>query len=245
MFVFIISWSGQHENAKLIAKEVLKITNELAIVYSDSDPGFIFDAPCKLIRRPNELFWEDKFKACLDNTGNDGMLVIHADCSCEDWAFLVRRCCEVNQGGDDIGVWAPKIDAPYWNLAASGIFKMENSALVVSAIIDAIVFYLSPQIISRMRRITFGNNKYGWGIGGLFCAASYVYKKLVVIDTAVEVVHPQGRRGYDEGEAKIQMREFFNQFSLMERLEHHLLVTHVNFNHLKLRHKQRSSVADV
>lgn len=239
MKIFIISWSGQHKNAELIARNISQFSNDISIVYSDPDPEFIFNDPVfNLIRRPNELFWEDKFKACLDHTDSNGMLVIHADCLCDDWSFLVTRCIKATKSKDFIGVWAPKIDGKYWNLQTCGIFEIQNTDLVASAIIDAIVFYLCPEIISRMRQINFGRNKFGWGIGGLFCAASYVNKKLIVIDRAVEVIHPQGRRGYDEQEATKQMHGFLHQFSPIERLQHHLLVTHVNYINMMIRTKR-------
>lgn len=232
--VFIISWQGQHENATLIAKEILSTNNKITIVYSDPDPNFVFDLPCNLIKRSNELFWEDKFKACLDATGYDGMLVIHADSNCDDWTFLVKRCSDIINNNEDIGVWAPKIDGTYWNLSVSGITKIKDNNLVLSAMTDGIVFYLSNQIVSRMRQVKYGKNKFGWGIDGLFCAASYVNKKLVVIDTSLKIFHPQGIRGYDDHAAKSGMREFLNQFSLRERLKYHLLVTRIRFNYGKL-----------
>ena len=78
--IFIISWSGQHENAYFIAEQIFKKNKNLCIIYSDPDPEFVLDAPCRVVKRPNELFWADKFKACLDTAGSEGMLVIHADC---------------------------------------------------------------------------------------------------------------------------------------------------------------------
>jgi hypothetical protein len=231
--IFIISWSGQHENAKSIAKSILKFKKDVAIIYSDPDPNFTFDIACKLIKRPNNLFWGDKFKSCLDNSGNDGMLVIHADTTCEDWEFLVRRCYDVNLKFNDIGVWAPNIDGTYWDLRNTTIIRIDNSNFVLSAMIDAIVFYISAPIISRMKRACYDKNIYGWGIDGLFCATSYVSNKFVVTDTSVKIIHSTNKRGYDSKSANKQMHEFINQFSLRERLQYSLLINHVQFNHTK------------
>jgi hypothetical protein len=231
--IFIISWQGQHENAILISKQILRTNSKATIVYSDPDPKFVLSAPCESIRRSNELFWEDKFKTCLDSTGNNGMLVIHADCNCEDWGFLVKRCININQRVKNIGVWAPKIDGTFWNLKVSGIAKIEKFDLVISALTDGIVFYLSPKIIERMQQFKYGNNKFGWGIGNAFCVTSFVSNKLVVIDTAVNVFHPQ-KRGYDSLQAKKLKNTFINQFSLQERLQYELLRKYVLYNHENL-----------
>lgn len=233
MNVFIISWQGQHENAILIYKQISRTNSKVSIVYSDPDPKLVLNAPCELIRRPNELFWEDKFKACLDSTGNNGMLVIHADCNCEDWGFLVNRCININQGVKNIGVWAPKIDGTFWNLKVLGIAKIEKFDLVISTLTDGIVFYLSPKIIERMQQFKYGNNKFGWGIDSAFCATSFVNNKLVVIDTAVNVFHPQ-KIGYDSLQAKNLKNTFINQFSLQERLQYELLRQYVFYKHAKL-----------
>lgn len=234
MFVFIISWAGHHENASRITEQVLKTTNQVAVVYSDQNQEFIPNVSCKLIRRSNELFWEDKFKACLDATCDDGMLVIHADCNCENWAWLVKRCHDAVLNFKDIGVWAPKIDGTHWNLSVSAIIKINNTDLVLSTMTDGIVFYLSPQIIRRMKQVNYGNNKFGWGIDGLFCANSFVNNKLVVIDSAVNVYHPSGKTCYDTRTASLLEREFLKQFSLSERLQYELLRTHVKYNHARI-----------
>lgn len=233
MFIFIISWQGQHENAILIANQILHVHNKVTIVYSDPDPNFILNAPCEALRRPNELFWEDKFKACLDATGDNGILIIHADCTCEDWGSLVKRCNDINLSIKNIGVWAPEIDGTYWNLNVSGVMKTKNSDLVLSALTDGIVFYLSPQIVNRMRKVKYGNNKFGWCIDGLFCSTAYVTNKLVVIDTKIKVFHPQ-KRGYDKYEAEESAIQFLNQFSLQERLMYELLRGFVKNKHAKL-----------
>ena len=84
--VFIISWAGQHDKAASIAGAVRGVAGKVSLVYSDPDPNLALEVDCSLIRRPDELFWGDKFRACLDAFDADLMLVIHADCKCEDWS---------------------------------------------------------------------------------------------------------------------------------------------------------------
>ena len=232
MNIFIISWQEQHENAILIANQISGTNTKVSIIYSDPDPNFVLNAPCESIRRPNELFWEDKFKTCLDVTGDNGMLVIHADCSCDDWDFLVKRCIDINLNIKNLGVWSPKITGTYFNLSVSGVVKTKYD-LVISAMTDGIVFYLSPKIVERMRQFKYGNNKFGWGIDGAFCATSYISNKLVVIDTAINVFHPQ-KRGYDSLAAVELKNTFLNQFTPQERAQYELLTTHVRYKYAKL-----------
>jgi hypothetical protein len=234
LHVFIISWQGQHENAILIAEKISQLNIKLSIVYSDPNPDFVPDVQCQLKRTSNQLFWADKFSACLDAADDEGLLVIHADCTCQDWAALVKRCNDISQNAKEIGVWAPKIDGTYWNLSVSGIVKLKNSNLVISALTDGIVFYLSPAIITRMRKVNYVNNIFGWGIDSLFCSTAHVNNKLVVIDTSVNVFHPVKKTGYDTKSATIQMNEFLNQFTNREKIQFQLLKNHVQFNYLKL-----------
>lgn len=237
MLVFIVSWSGQHENAKFIAEKILKTKSKVTIIYSDPNPTFLLNAPCDSIKRPNELFWEDKFKSCIDASGNSGVLIIHADCSCEDWEFLVVRCEDVILKNKDIGVWSPKIDGTPYHVNVTGIMKVKDSQLVLSALTDGIVFYLSPEIIDRMRQVTYGLNKFGWGISALFCCAAHVKRRLVVIDLAIKVLHPLGRTGYDVKAAKHGWSEFLNQFSVMEKIKFQLLMTYFFHQRAKLNRK--------
>lgn len=241
MNVFIISWFGQHEKAALIAEKILLVCKKVSILYSDPDPDFVFVTSCKLIKRPNELFWEDKFKSCLDNAGNEGILVIHADCICEDWGGLVKRCFDINSNNNEIGVWSPHTTGSPYELNVSGILKINDSELILSARTDGIIFYLSPAIVNRMQQSTYGENKYGWGIAALFCAAAHVLNKLIIIDTSVKVLHPQGKRGYNENEAKLTRAKFLSQFSLQERIAYELLQSHVYYKRAKIMLHKRTN----
>ena len=235
MFIFVISWVGHHDSAVKIAEQVKQITDKVAIVYSDSDSDFVPKTSCQLIRRPSELFWEDKFKACLDHSLDQGMMVIHADCDCEDWRLIVERCKETIDRFKDVHVWAPKIDGTPWDVSASAILKVNDTDLTVSAMTDGIVFYLSPQVTSRMKQVDYGGNKFGWGIDGLFCANAYVNNKFVVIDTGVTVYHPLRKTGYDKGEAMSSEMEFVKkQFTHSERIQYKLLRTYVEYSRLRL-----------
>lgn len=229
MLVFIISWAGQHDNARLIAVQAARAGARVTIVYSDPGPHEPFDLSCALVRRPNDLFWEDKFQACLEAAGGEGFLVIHADCRCDDWERLVRRCGAVATGVRDLGVWAPQIHGTHLHLGVSGILKISGGGLVAAALTDGIIFYLAPAIVARMARARYGQNRFGWGIAALFCAAAHVAQRLVVIDTSVQAFHPADRKGYDAAAAKAGMDAFIQQFSWPERLQFELLLSHVNY----------------
>jgi len=234
MKVFIISWRDQHENANYIVETISKVSEDITIVFSDPDQNFTFNNPFNAIRRPNNLFWEDKFKSCIDASGDRGVLIIHADCFCDNWEFLVKRCKDIIQKNKDIGVWAPEIEGTHCNLSASGIVKIRDSSLVLSALTDGIVFYISPFIINRMRQINYGKNKFGWGIDGLFCSSSHVNNKLVVIDTSIKVFHNSKIRGYDGKLAQSDKNSFLKQFLPRELVEYKLLRAYVLYNHNRL-----------
>lgn len=240
MKTFIISWKGQHEKAKQIAESISNIDKNLTIVFSDPDQNFSFNNSFNVIRRPNDLFWEDKFKSCLDVAGDDGILVVHADCDCDNWELLVKRCNDVIHKHNDLGVWAPEIDGTPYDLSVSAIYKIKGSTLVLSALTDGIVFYISPYIINRMRQVNFGNNKFGWGIDQLFCSYAHINNKLVVIDTAAKVFHNSKISGYDKNCALLDRNSFFKQFLSRELIEQKLLNTYVRYNRIKISQKTYS-----
>lgn len=226
--VFIISWTGKHQNALLIAHEFLRVTNEVAIVYSDSDPKQTLNAKCKLIRRPDSYFWEDKFNTCINDCNDQHILVIHADCECTDWLMLYKRYCETLNEYRNLGVWAPRIFGTHYELSATSIARISDTTLHISAITDGIVFGLCPSVIARMKKVTYGRNLYGWGIDLLFCAYAHLNNMLVLIDESVNVVHPRSR-GYEFSSAFQQMQRFLNeQLTIQERVQVTLLNTWVN-----------------
>ena len=232
--VFVISWEGQHDNASHISRELMGSVQNLSIVYSDPDPDFILDAHCRLIRRPNDLFWEDKFKACLDECQDGPILIIHADCRYENWPLMLKRCVEANLLYSNIGVWAPKIDKTYFSLDVVRLSKIKGTSLNIVALTDGIIFYLSTDVIKRMKKVEFGSNPLGWGIDLLMCSVSHVMNKLVLIDQDIKINHSQSR-GYDSKIAELGMVEFSNQFSTRERIQSRLLRAFVDLNHIKRR----------
>src|SRR5687768_15605602 len=108
MDVFVISWAGRHQDAIAIIKQLQRYSPK--VVYSDPSPDLVPAFPSSAIRRPNHLFWGDKFQACLNATTSDMMLVIHADCRCHKWDQLVQRFADCSARNPDVGVWAPSIE---------------------------------------------------------------------------------------------------------------------------------------
>lgn len=223
--LFIISWAGQHASALVIAKEVLTVTDRVTIVFSDPDPDLVLDCTCRQLRRPNHLFWGDKFKACLDACGDDPMLVIHADCQYSDWAHLLRRCHQTVAANPAIGVWAPQIDYVPWDIRKVTLGSIASTPLLIVAHTDGIVFYLAPGIISRMKRARYDANIYGRGIERMFVAAAYARGMFAVIDSSLQVQHPRAT-SYSRDLAHKQFLDFLTQLETMERIQSYFLKMH-------------------
>ena len=224
--IFIISWAGQHENAALICHQALTITNKVTLIYSDPNPDLAFDLSCKTIQRPNDLFWGDKFSTCLAQANDDSILVVHADCHYSDWTKLIRSCHRSITNIPAIGVWSPLIDHVPWSLNTMLIANISDSSLKVTARTDAIVFYLAPPIVRRMKLAKYEANLYGWGIEWMFVCAAYTHGMIAVIDTSLEVKHPKNT-GYPKVEAQEQLSEFVKQLFLPEEILGRLLRSHI------------------
>ena len=227
MHIFIISWASQHKNAVSIARKVQKHADFVSIIYSDPNPMLKIDVDCDLIRRPDNLFWGDKFKSALDACKSDLMLVIHADCQCDNWPNLVRKCVDAYQQNQEIAVWSPLITGSAYPIQITKILHNEKSPLHVVAQTDGIVFCLSRHSQERMRAADYSDNIYGWGITWLFASHAFSTHKLVVVDSSVLVKHSKGC-GYDQDEAFRQRNLFLSQLTPPEIVQFRLLSKYID-----------------
>lgn len=231
--VFIISWAGQHESAVTIARALRGVAARITVVYSDPDPDLALPGDCEGLRRPDELFWGDKFNACLGAFDSDLLLVIHADCRCADWPELVRRCAATMQEDPGIGVWAPLIQGANLDIRKTHIADLRDTTLSVVAQTDAIVFALSRAVVARMKEADYGMNLYGWGIDDMAAAYCFSRNLLVVVDKSLPVDHPVSS-GYPKEAAERQKGEFLRQLTFAEAVQHRLLWSCIKVNYASL-----------
>lgn len=237
--VFIVSWKGKHDNAIEIFNQISKLDVEISIVYSDPKEATVLPKKNNVIRRPDHLYWGDKFKTCVENSTSDNMLVIHADCQCEDWRDLVLQYDHAIKNISQLGVWSPKVNGTRWTSELTNIFSLKNSTFETVAFIDGIVFGISKSIQDRMRLVNYEDNIYGWGIGWLIASHAYVINKLLITDNSIIVSHPHGR-GYDSKVAQLQEIEFRKQFSLQELIMYKTIRGFIHSRELQIMTKKTS-----
>ena len=223
---FIISWHGMHENAKLIAQQLLNNVDRLTVVYSDPSEQTDIDFGCEKIKRPNHLFWGDKFKACIENFNSDLILIIHADCEHLNWSLIAQGFQLAMDKYPIIGVWSPLIDYTPYTLEKTRIGKMNDSDHIIVAQTDAIVFGFRKETASRMKPVNYDSNIYGWGIPWLIVTHVFANKKIAIVDKSLKIKHPL-TRGYPSTEAAKQMKDFLGQFNTIEIIQYKLLKTYI------------------
>jgi hypothetical protein len=219
---FVISWSGKHDNAEKIVSEVCRASDSVTVIYSDPDRTAQVKFSCPGIRRPNDLFFGDKFQACVDSCDADILLLIHADCNSKNWSELPEHCRRAVEQNPDIGVWAPRVDFADWSLDRTEIDKMPNSELSIVAQTDAVVFALTREIVDRMRKADFKRNIYGWGADFMFNYYTYSVGMISVVDRSILVKHPRSTK-YSGEIATAQLEEFLKQLTPAERNQSALL----------------------
>lgn len=227
--VFIIAWTGHHQRAIKIASQLSSSFN-VSIVYSGPKINRLENI--NLIRRPNKLFWGDKFRACVNSSKSDLMFVIHADCIFNDWNLLVKKAIKV-MCNSNIGVWAPYFQTPSKPLSATFISSLEIPHLVFSAWVDSLIFCLKKPIIERMKNANYDENIFGWGISYMFTACAISKGLITVYDTTVRVNHLPGR-GYSSSEAIKQRDKFLNQLTISEKQVLNLLFQIIKRNEIIL-----------
>jgi hypothetical protein len=220
--VFVVSWHGKHDNAERIIRAVASQSNSVSVVYSDPDNDISPVFSCPAIRRPNDLFFGDKFQACIDSCNADILLIICADCNCDAWSEVPERCRRAIEQIPDIGVWAPLIDFTDWCLDRTEIDRIPNSPFSIVAQTDTIVFGLTRRIANRMREADLEANVYGWGIDRMFNDYTYSIGMISVVDRNVIVKHPS-KTEYSFRDASIQETEFLKQLTAAERDQSSLL----------------------
>jgi hypothetical protein len=219
---FVISWFGKHDNAERIVGEVSRASDAVTVIYSDPDSNAPVRFTCPAIRRPNDLFFGDKFQACIDYCDADILLLIHADCNSDNWSKVPEYCRRAVEQNSNIGVWAPLVDFADWSLDRTEIDKIPNSQLSIVAQTDAVVFALTREIVDRMRRADLKANVYGWGTDFMFNYYTYGIGKISVVDRSVLVGHPRGTE-YSGEIATSQLEEFLKQLTPAERNQSVLL----------------------
>lgn len=232
LIVFIISWTGKHKRAATIADALNEAGHSVRIVFSDNDPDIAPVTRAEIIRRPNALYWADKFKTCLDHTTAEFMLVIHADCEASDWPDLAARCLSAMKSSPRIGVWTPLIEGTPYDLRLTRLADLDGTSLSVVSETDALVFCLSQPVRERMRGLDYAANIHGWGINSVFCAFCLAENHLAVVDRAVQVAHDFGT-GYDPDLALRQRSKFLVAMTAREKIMFNLMRSHVGYNHLR------------
>ena len=212
---FIISWTGQHENAEKIRSEISPFVSIARIIYSDRND--LIPPPGRGVLVPNDWFYGKKFQTIL-NLYQAGMLLqITADVSCSDWEGLISGMVQAYSNDLNLGVWSPNVDFTAYTLKKTSIYPLRDSSLMLVTNTDSIVWAMNQSVAIRMKKFDYQTNNLGWGIdiaAAMHCHAS---GRLVVVDTAIPLFHPAAR-GYETSNAKYQFRRFLRQLSFSEKL---------------------------
>lgn len=238
LHVFIISWHGQHENAIFITQQISSFVTT-TIVYSDPNQNLELASDIESIRRPNNLYWGDKFKTCLDACKKEHLMIIHADCKCNDWLRLIDAFIYSSNKFKNLGIWSPLIDWSGFAFDVSKIARLNPPNLNLVALADGMIFSINRSIIERMRKIDYKHNIYGWGISTYCAAYAHLQQYPVVTDTSIKVYHPKSS-GYDRLTAGKLAVNFSKQFSLAERSQVALLKSYVKYNRILLNKRDKS-----
>ena len=228
---FIISWQGQHESAQLIAQQLFNKVDQLTVVYSDPNEFLEINFGCEKIKRPNHLFWADKFKTCIENFNSDLILFIHADCKHSNWSLIAQEFQVAMTRYPIIGLWSALIDNTYFSLEKTRIGAIDPSLIIVAQT-DAVVFGFRKETVTRMKLANYSFDIYGWGLQWLVAAHVYTNKKIAIVDKSLKIQHAQGS-GYPIDVAAKQMQDFFVQFNTNEILQYKFLTSYIEMKKQK------------
>lgn len=223
----VISWKGQHQSALGIYRALCETIPDCRIIWSDPGDAIPFPDDVAHLRRPDDLFWGDKFHAAIASGDPDDLLFAHADCQCGNWISLVQKCRDACGQNKQIAVWAPLVLGTSMPLVRTAIEDVDPPGLKRVAQTDGLVFALRRDIVERMLELDYSKNLYGWGIDWMFNAVAGARGSYAAVDPSVLVRHKVGQ-GYPEEPAAKQMQQFLTQMTPQEtkaytRLSKHLL----------------------
>ena len=150
--VFIISWTGQHDNARSIAQSIGSLVDRVTVIYSDRD-DLKRSGSGDWVQVPDDWFYGRKFKAILDRSKGSILLQITADVSCQNWPELVRRMTQ-QFGEMDVGVWSPLISFSGNGLKKVSIGPVHDGTTHLVTATDSIVWAMRADVAEHMRRST-------------------------------------------------------------------------------------------
>jgi SEC-C motif len=210
--VFIISWTGQHENAALIERCCLP-DFPVSVIYSDRDDRIVPNA--EWIRVTDNYFAGYKFSRALTEFDGDIMCIITADARYCNWSSLLKNCKRAFTLYGELGVWSPDVDFSPLNQNWNVLVEVEGTDFIKVVQTDSIVWAFSRAVADRLRSLDLRLNNLGWGIDIVASAHCHSTAKLVLVDKSIRVFHPRGT-GYSVGEAGRQCVDFLRQMSEAE-----------------------------
>ena len=232
--IFIISWTGQHANARAIEESLSSEFRNITVIYSDQNEQLVVNE--HWVRVPNSYFFAGKFELIIRRYKGRILLMITAVVQCSDWPAAAHACRTAFDRHANLGVWAPNIENTEWTIKYS-TGKLDGTSLHKVIQTDSIVWALATPVVDRMKKFDYSQTVYGWGIesaAGMFCNANGF---LVVIDESIPVHHPKGR-GYHEGAAKQEMRVFLRQLSPSEVLVRQKFFADLNLKKFSAQNQQ-------
>ncbi len=240
--VCIISWTGKHDKAKSIYKSLKDSVRKLTIIYSDEDPNFCFEDEYSSTKTSNELFWADKFKTSINMFTENVLLIIHADCDCENWELLFKKCGNAFSANEKLGIWSPQTTGTVFPGEITNILRSADEKLFYVAYIDGIVFAVNRKIGNRMKQLDYSKNIYGWGIDWFAAAYALSEGMALIMDNTISINHPIDR-GYDSATALKKMKSFLDQMDLKERIQYGLILSHIKYKKALQSSQQTNNIA--
>lgn len=208
--IAIISWPGFEDNAREIFSQVADQDGPVFVLHNGELQNQTSGSQ-SWIQFTSEAYFGSKFKWAIENIRADALLFIVADTWHEDWGSLVDSCHRAFSSEPNIAVWAPVIDETWWNAEKILVnTDMRDDGLQHVIAVDSIVWALSSQVVSEMKKLDYSGSQFGWGIEVACAAIARCQGKLVVRDTRLEVAHRRGTT-YSTDVANEEGQEFYQQ----------------------------------
>jgi hypothetical protein len=202
--VYIFSWKKVTANATALYKAVAPVFPHTTFINCDENVTMPADIPT--IQRDDSFYYGKQFETAIHHAPADA----HVACivgdvdPVADWSLIATNTVAALTTGR-FGIFAPNVDYT-WHAARNGTAPILNNIWTVPNT-DCTCWFLAPQILHKLRQLPIGTlSNLGWGIDIIAIAESLKQRLLVARDYDTLVRQPRGT-AYDEGVARVQMRE--------------------------------------
>lgn len=198
---FIFNWRGHHANARVLEREIGKLTR-VQVINSDEEVRDLYPHWVHLDESAYCAAQWNKAKQLFDG---DILFHIQADAYFNQFKDLFASAVDLFEAWP-VGIYEPNVDYTLITFDTSKLEAVCNDLYRVPCT-DNTCWFIAGSVVREFSEIDTSLNKIGWGIPGVAAAISYLKGLICLRDYNFLVKHPKFT-GYSIEEANQERLQY-------------------------------------